>query len=160
MENLCIKDFLLLLVYMPLIHQSVAELLQLQRLSFASIIDKFEEGEGSASRHRIPVTQTLLVDHRSVISCCALYTNFPGSKMAVFWVVAPCSLVEVYQRFRGTCCLHHPGTHLPIRRYNPEDSHLRTHCRENLKSYYLGFDYRPKSLYSEAVLFVTSISPM
>jgi hypothetical protein len=28
-------------------------------------------------------------------------------KMAVFWVVAPCSLVEVYRRFRGTCCLHH-----------------------------------------------------
>jgi hypothetical protein len=25
-------------------------------------------------------------------------------KMAVFWVVAPCSLVEVYQRFRGPCC--------------------------------------------------------
>jgi hypothetical protein len=31
------------------------------------------------------------------------------SKMAVFWVVAPCSLVEVYQRFRGPCCLHHQG---------------------------------------------------
>jgi hypothetical protein len=30
-------------------------------------------------------------------------------KTAVFWVVAPCSLVEVYQRFRGTCCLHHQG---------------------------------------------------
>jgi hypothetical protein len=29
--------------------------------------------------------------------------------MAVFWVVAPCSLVEVYQRFRGPCCLHHHG---------------------------------------------------
>jgi hypothetical protein len=29
-------------------------------------------------------------------------------KIAVFWVVAPCSLVEVYQRFRGPCCLHHP----------------------------------------------------
>jgi hypothetical protein len=28
-------------------------------------------------------------------------------KMAVFWVVAPCSLVEVYQRFRGPCCLRH-----------------------------------------------------
>jgi hypothetical protein len=27
--------------------------------------------------------------------------------MAVFWVVAPCSLVEVFQRFRGSCCLHH-----------------------------------------------------
>jgi hypothetical protein len=30
-------------------------------------------------------------------------------KMAVFWVVAPCSLVEVYRRFRGTCSLHHQG---------------------------------------------------
>jgi hypothetical protein len=28
-------------------------------------------------------------------------------KMTVFWVVAPCSLVEVYQRFRGACCLNH-----------------------------------------------------
>jgi hypothetical protein len=25
-------------------------------------------------------------------------------KMVVFWVAAPCSLVEVYQRFRGPCC--------------------------------------------------------
>jgi hypothetical protein len=32
-----------------------------------------------------------------------------STKMAVFWVVAPCSLVEVYQRFRGSCCLHHKG---------------------------------------------------
>jgi hypothetical protein len=30
-------------------------------------------------------------------------------KMAVFWVVAPCCLVEVYRRFRGACCLHHQG---------------------------------------------------
>jgi hypothetical protein len=30
-----------------------------------------------------------------------------STKMAVFWVVAPCSLVEVYRRFRGPCCLHH-----------------------------------------------------
>jgi hypothetical protein len=29
--------------------------------------------------------------------------------MAVFWVVALCTLVEVYQRFRGPCCLHHQG---------------------------------------------------
>jgi hypothetical protein len=31
------------------------------------------------------------------------------TKMAVFWVVVPCSLVEVYRRFRGACCLHHQG---------------------------------------------------
>jgi hypothetical protein len=75
--------------------------------------------------------------------------------MAVFWVVAPCSLVEVYQRFRGPRCLHHQGdhqTHRPgdggvrisetlvnfyhtTRRYNPEDNHLHTRHRENLKSY-------------------------
>jgi hypothetical protein len=50
-----------------------------------------------------------------------------STKMAVFWVVAPCSLVEVYQRFRGACCLHHQGdqgTLKTTRRYNPEDSHL------------------------------------
>jgi hypothetical protein len=41
-----------------------------------------------------------------------------GTKMAVFWVVAPCSLVDIYQRFRGPCCLHHQGDD------NPEDSHL------------------------------------
>jgi hypothetical protein len=29
--------------------------------------------------------------------------------IAVFWVVTPCSLAEVYQRFRGPCCLHHQG---------------------------------------------------
>jgi hypothetical protein len=28
-------------------------------------------------------------------------------KMAVFWVVAPCSLVEVYWCFRGACCLYY-----------------------------------------------------
>jgi hypothetical protein len=27
----------------------------------------------------------------------------------VFWAVAPRCLVEVYQRFRGPCCLHHQG---------------------------------------------------
>jgi hypothetical protein len=31
-----------------------------------------------------------------------------GTKMAVFRVIAPCSLVEVYECFRGPCCLHRP----------------------------------------------------
>jgi hypothetical protein len=30
-------------------------------------------------------------------------------KMAVFWIVAACSLVQVYRRFRGACCLRHQG---------------------------------------------------
>jgi hypothetical protein len=32
-----------------------------------------------------------------------------STKMAVFWVAAPCSLVEVYQHFGGPCCLHYQG---------------------------------------------------
>jgi hypothetical protein len=28
-------------------------------------------------------------------------------KMVVFWVVAPCSLVEVYRNFKDDCCLRH-----------------------------------------------------
>jgi hypothetical protein len=30
-------------------------------------------------------------------------------QMTVFWDVEPCSLVQVYRRFRGACCLHHQG---------------------------------------------------
>jgi hypothetical protein len=30
-------------------------------------------------------------------------------KMAVFWVTALFSLVEVYRRFKGACCLYHQG---------------------------------------------------
>jgi hypothetical protein len=33
-------------------------------------------------------------------------------KMAVSSVVAPCSMVEVYRRFRRAFCLHHQGDHL------------------------------------------------
>jgi hypothetical protein len=75
--------------------------------------------------------------------------------MAVFWVVAPCSLVDVSEdlaasiiraialmmeaaRTSETLVIFYQTT----RRYKPEDSHLRTHRRENLKSYktcaYLG----------------------
>jgi hypothetical protein len=73
---------------------------------------------------------------------CSEYIEcFPGIKIAVFWVVAPCSLVEVYET---------------TRRYNPEDSHLRTHRRENLKSYFPGIVYR----YFLSPLVTISVAPM
>jgi hypothetical protein len=34
--------------------------------------------------------------------------------MTVFWDIAPCSLVNVYRRFRGTYCLHHQGNCLTV----------------------------------------------
>jgi hypothetical protein len=64
----------------------------------------------------------------------ATTASFLFTKMAVFWVVAPCSLVEVYQRFRGPCCLHHQGDDRGSK--DPEDSHLLTHRRDNLKFLY------------------------
>jgi hypothetical protein len=58
-------------------------------------------------------------------------------KMAVFWVVAPCSLVEVYRRFRALM-MEAAGTsetlvyfYQTIRCYNPEDSHL--HINESME---------------------------
>jgi hypothetical protein len=39
--------------------------------------------------------------------CVLLSTSVP--KMAVFWDVAPCGLVEVYRRFRGAFCLYNQG---------------------------------------------------
>jgi hypothetical protein len=63
-------------------------------------------------------------------------------KMTVFWVVAPCSLVEVFQRSIIAQLMEAARTsetlvklYQTTRLYNPEDSHLRTHCRENLKSF-------------------------
>jgi hypothetical protein len=59
-------------------------------------------------------------------------------KMAIFWIVAPFSLVEVYRRFSGTCCLHDvlmmkaaSTSETPLNFYqttwrnNPEDSHIQ-----------------------------------
>jgi hypothetical protein len=72
--------------------------------------------------------------------------------MAVFWVVAPCRLVEVYRRFRGALCLRYQTALImkavstsetsanfyhTTRRNNPEDGHLHTRRRENLKSHIL-----------------------
>jgi hypothetical protein len=61
--------------------------------------------------------------------------------MAVFWVVVLLSVEDVYQCFRGTCCLCHQGDeplvnfYQTTQCYNPEDSHLHTCRRENLRSY-------------------------
>jgi hypothetical protein len=50
--------------------------------------------------------------------------------MAVFWVVAPCSLVDIYRRFRGTCVEAASISKTSVnfnqttRRKNPKDSHL------------------------------------
>jgi hypothetical protein len=71
----------------------------------------------------------LYANHKTQIKCQYDDTNHlktrvepsPGVTMSVFWIVAPCSLVEVYWRFRCACCLHHQGNELrqqaPLKRW-------------------------------------------
>jgi hypothetical protein len=53
------------------------------------------------------VNEQMIYDHTQDTK--SKLKNVSLLKLAVFWVVAPCSLVEFYWGFRGTCCLHHQG---------------------------------------------------
>jgi hypothetical protein len=76
-------------------------------------------------------------------------------KMGVFWVVAPCRLVDIYRRFEGAYCLHHQGMialmiqatstsetsvsfYQTTLRNNPEDIHLRVRRKQFLFYLMLG----------------------
>jgi hypothetical protein len=56
------------------------------------------------------------------------------TKMAVFWVVAPCRAIALMMEAARTSETLVNFCQI-TRCYNPEDSHLHTHRRENLKSY-------------------------
>jgi hypothetical protein len=83
-----------------------------------------------------------------------LWNNSKSLRWLSHALVSPCSLVKICQRFRGICCptalmMEAASTsetlvnlHQTTRRYNPEDGHLRTHRRENLKSYLIPTNYR------------------
>jgi hypothetical protein len=72
------------------------------------------QGPGPATYHlqnntTVWMFQSMLMIRMSLFgqaACNGLLKNYT-TKMAVFWVVAPCSLLEVYRRFTGVCCLHH-----------------------------------------------------
>jgi hypothetical protein len=77
-----------------------------------------------------------------------LFNKISEMKTA-FWDAAPCTLVDVYRRFRGTYCLHNHrpdgggskhlsnvGKLLPdYKMHVPEDNHLHIRRREILKSH-------------------------
>jgi hypothetical protein len=75
--------------------------------------------------------------------------------MAVFWVIAPCSLVEVYRRFRGDYCLHNQGAEAAstsetlvnfyhtTRRNNPENNNLHP------KNQFMILEGTEKNLYNK-----------
>jgi hypothetical protein len=76
----------------------------------------------------------------------SLDSGLKSLKMTVLWDFAPCSLVEIGQRFQRCLLPHHRPEVVStsetsvifsqtIRRNIPEDSHLHTRRRENLKSH-------------------------
>jgi hypothetical protein len=66
-------------------------------------------------------------------------------KTTVFWVVAPCSLVEVYRSFGGECSLHYQGvqtSETSVKSYqttwrtNPKGRHLHTFTLNKCTEYF------------------------
>jgi hypothetical protein len=75
--------------------------LHFKRLSLASPV---RLNSGSLALHRYSAHTSRQSKVASMRFQVLTATNM---RMAVFWDVAPCSLVEVDRRFRGTYCLHH-----------------------------------------------------
>jgi hypothetical protein len=109
----------------------------------------------SAEAFRLRLRLPELRDIARVASA-ATSTTFVANKLntnsAIVWIVAPCSVIEVYRRFRGSYYLHHRpddgGTSISeisenvyqtTRRNNPEDSHVHNLRRENLKYHELKY---------------------
>jgi hypothetical protein len=90
----------------------------IQELTVAKIIKKFPASYGirrfTKARpfpYSKPDESTCLLPHIGYYLEFEVLTAV-STQMAVFWVVVPCSLVDVYRRFRDTCCLHHQGDEL------------------------------------------------
>jgi hypothetical protein len=80
-------------------------------------------------------------------------------KMAVFCVVLLCSLVEVYQCFRGACCLHHQNNDSSLTQCNiPEEIHLHDfisfHLLHKTFHFLAAFDSKHETL---TVLYIMQI---
>jgi hypothetical protein len=58
----------------------------------------------------LPREYDLVLRKTNVCHCVRFqFITAASIKMTVFWDVAPCSLVDVYRRFTGDCCLHVQG---------------------------------------------------
>jgi hypothetical protein len=56
-------------------------------------------------------------------------------KLTVSWNIALCSLVEVYQCFRGAYCLNHQGNESPLKR---QSTYMRLHGTVSRKAVIFG----------------------
>jgi hypothetical protein len=80
-----------------------------------------------------------------------------------FWIAAPSNLVEVYRRFRDAVTIIRTKStsetsinlHETSRLNNPEDSHLHTRCREDLKSHNVMIDTGHKASFVQKIIPVS-----
>jgi hypothetical protein len=76
--------------------------------------------------------------------------------MAVFWFVAPCSLVEVYRRFRGVYCFHHQGLMMEAAKTSETSENYQTTRRSNLEGSHL----HTSSFFGTKIFLVTLFSSL
>jgi hypothetical protein len=95
-----------------------------KEIAFSSEYGYLPMGPQSArTKRHLYVHENLRCQHYEDL----LFTNFfslPANKMlrvkmAVFWVFAPCILVEAYWRFRGAYCLNIRAIRKPRATYSP-----------------------------------------
>jgi hypothetical protein len=108
-----------------------------------------KHGMSPQGRHR-PGWDDIKIHHTEVGCGCETGFNWAGfevltavnTKMAVFWVVVPCSLVEVYQRLRGPCCLHHQDMMMEVPRTSKTLVNFYQNTRRyNQKTAMFGFNW-------------------
>jgi hypothetical protein len=86
-------------------------------------------------------------------------------KMAVCWFVAPCSLEEVYRRFGAIALMMEAANtsetlenfYQTVRHNNPEDSHLQTLRRENMKYQIIERSTKPTVFYWKGCAAYTAL---
>jgi hypothetical protein len=105
------------------------------RGNYVTIVTRCGLCIGGVESSRCTIIESIWVVCTIVIWHVPISSTRIDLKMAVSWVVGPCRLVWAYQRFGGSTVLWNiVDSCQTTRRYNPEDSHLHTHLRENLKS--------------------------
>jgi hypothetical protein len=98
----------------------------------------------------IKILAFLALHNGSILKGACLKFEVEHIKMAVFWVVEQCGLVEVYRRFKGALIIREMSkieaastsetsvnVYETALRNNPEESHLHTHSLENLKYHFV-----------------------
>jgi hypothetical protein len=91
-------------------------------------------------RRPLGILQNANYSEENLKICEILGSHASNMNMTAIWDIAPCSLVEVVQHFRGAYCLHHQGDDDELLQdymwcYIPEGRHLHLKiCLEDIRT--------------------------